>query len=89
LDILRVKNATKNGVINLLQQMNKVGEVERKGLMEEIKTLNAQNIVNKCMMAAKIKDLERQLDNATQDVNDRKNQGPRIRKGYVLTVRVL
>eukprot|EP01034_Spumella_vulgaris_P028586 gene28586-35469_t len=32
-------------------------------------------------MAAKIKDLERQLDNATQDVNDRKNQGPRIRKG--------
>lgn len=58
--------------------MNNAGEVEKKTMMEEIKNLNAQSVVNKCIMAAKIKDLEKRLEKTTQELNEAKTIAPRI-----------
>jgi hypothetical protein len=86
---LRVKNATKNGVINRLRHLNTASEIEKKTLQEEIRQLQAENVVNKCIMGAKIKDLEGKLERASKEIGELKNVSPRIKKGYALMVRLL
>lgn len=69
LDMLRVKNKTKNNIITRLREINHASEIEKQALRAELRNLHAEGVMNKVIMGARIRELENKLRYAQEEAS--------------------